>query len=240
MSVLRLPSCVTSVERRTISGNFVPAQRELILRHALTCGADFVAMIDDDMVLPPDALQRLCDAILADPTVALVGALYYSRDGLRPMAVANWDPGRTTSANTPGFDGTTPVTVDGVGFGCVLVRASALRDLPQPFLRTHVYIEEVAGRVRVCDEDYLFCETLRAAGHHVLLHSGVRCGHFDRSSERTFPERWEEASVTRGPRMMIRRPDGTPALVAADSSLGEAGERHVPASIEYIYPTEHR
>jgi GT2 family glycosyltransferase len=235
LASLRLPACITSVERRTVAGNFVPAQRELIFRYALEREADLIAMLDDDMVLPSTAIADLCDALMADPQAALAGALYYSRDGIRPMAVADWDASRTTAAHVPGFDGTSPVEVAGVGFGCTLLRASALRGLTQPFLRTHVFIEERAARVRVCDEDYLFCETLRRAGSRILLHSGVRCGHFDRATGRTFPERWEDASATRVPRMAVRYPDGTTALVPLAPGVAEAAERHVAASIEYVY-----
>jgi hypothetical protein len=235
LAALRLPAAVTTMERRTVSGNFVPAQREVILRSALAIGADFIAMIDDDMVLPTDALVRLYDVIAGDDRIGLVGALYYSRDGLRPMAVSGWDAARTTSAYTPGFDGRTAVNVDGVGFGCVLIRGSVLHELKRPFFGAQIFIEERAGRVRICNEDYLFCAALRAVNRRVMLHSGVRCGHYDRASGRTFPERPETAAQTESPRMTVSLPDGKPALIPLAHDVPEAREAHESTTIEYVY-----
>lgn len=238
LAALQLPEAIASVERRIVTGNFVPGQRELLLRDALQRGADVIAMLDDDMVLPPDALVKLYAALASDERIGVVGALYYGRDGLRPMAVANWNEQRTTSAYVPGFDGEREIDVDGVGFGCAMIRVSALRELSRPFMRAQIYVEERAGRVRICNEDYLFCASLRAAGKRVLLHSGVRCGHFDRASGRVFPERWEDARETVIPRMAVQRPDGSQILVPLDPTVQEAPERHAVTELDYIFADE--
>jgi hypothetical protein len=240
LAQLELPAEVTSVDRITATGNFVPGQRELILRRAISSGVDLLAMIDDDLVLPPNALPLLADILKGNPACALAGALYYSRDGLRPMAVSGWDETRTTSAHTPAFDDRTPVQVDGIGFGCVLIRCSVLSMLSEPFIGTQVYIEETANRVRICNEDYLFCAKLRRAGGTVMLHPGVRCGHFDRASGKIVPERWEPASATAIPRMTVMRPDGSIELAPFDASVPQAQERHVAAELDYIFADSRR
>lgn len=238
LAALRLPDAARTVDRITVSGNFIPAQRELMLERALGANADFLAMIDDDMVLPSDAIVKLWEILDRDPRCALAGALYYSRDGLRPMAVDDWDEHRTTSAHTPAFDDRTPIEVDGVGFGCVLLRISALANLDRPFVRTQIFIEEHANRVRVCNEDYLFCASLRAQGFTVKLHPGVRCGHYDRASGITFPQSWEPAHITNRPRMAVIHADGTYALEAFDANVPQTKERHITAALEYIYTDE--
>lgn len=233
LSALQLPENV-DVLRYVVSGNYVPAQRELILRNALETQAEFVLMIDDDIELPPDALTALLGVLRAEPRCALAGALYYSRDGLRPMAVAGWDPARTTTAHTPAFTDA-PVEVDGVGFGCVLLRTQTLRALETPFLRAQVFLEPHARRARVCNEDYLFCARLREAGLTVMLHPGVRCRHYDASADRFFPGTWEDAHVTGQPRMAVRRADGALALVPYDPNVPQARERHEAAPLDYIF-----
>lgn len=232
LTQLQMPPSASSFERLVVSGNFVPAQRELILRRALAAGAERLLMCDDDMVLPPDALHKLTAVLDGDPQCALAGALYYSRDGFRPMAVEDWNPDNTTTAHIPSFTDR-PVAVSGVGFGCVLLRIDAIASMERPYFASHVYIEPDAARVRVCDEDYLMCARLRQAGHRVVLHAGVRCGHYDRTSGITQPLSWEDPLSTAMPRMAVLQ-DGERRLVPL--AAAQAGdERHERAEMTYIW-----
>lgn len=230
---LTLPPQITAFENKTATGNFVPAQRELLAEFALASGADFLLMSDDDMVIPPDAIGRLLEPF-SDPSTGLAGALYYSRDGSRPMAVAGWDPNDTTGAAIPAFD-KTPTSVDGVGFGLVMIRVRALSTMAVPFFPVQIYIERARARVRVCNEDYLFCKRLRDAGWNVMLHPDVRCGHFDRESGKTYPLAWEPSHETNVERMMVRRPDGSVGMQPFDGSLGRTAEAHITAAVEYLF-----
>ena len=87
--------------------------------------------------------------------------------------------------------------------------------------------------MRIADEDYLFCERLCAAGKTVLLHAGVRCGHYDRASDKIFPERWQNPSVTNVQRMYVRTPEGE-ALIAPDFSLPANPEVHQRVEFDYL------
>ena len=96
LAALTLPELVHDADRVVWTGNFVSAQREMIARDAVARGADLLAMIDDDMVVPADALVKLAAALEADPAAALAGALYYSRDGGasdggRPLGLGRYD-----------------------------------------------------------------------------------------------------------------------------------------------------
>ncbi|MBV8639534.1 MAG: hypothetical protein JO322_15760 [Candidatus Eremiobacteraeota bacterium] len=233
LATLEIPASFSSVDRTIVTGNFVPAQRELIVRRALARGADRLLMCDDDMVLPKDALAKLSAVLDEDSSCALAGALYYSRDGFRPMIVGNWNAADTTSATIPAF-GDEPVAVDGVGFGCVLLRLDALRAMEAPYFSAQVYIEPNASRVRVCNEDYLFCARLRAGNLHVILHPGVRCGHFDRATGTVHPEAWEDSRVTSEPRMAVLK-DGSIQLVPL-AAAQSGDERHELAAISYVWP----
>jgi GT2 family glycosyltransferase len=222
LAQLQLPANVAEADRLVWSGNMVAVQREMIARAALAGGADVLAMIDDDIVLPPDALVRLLGALDADSGAAVAGALYYSRDSARPMAVIRWDSRDTTTAAIPAFDdGIVPV--DGVGFGCVVVRLAALRALEQPYFAAHLYIDPQSRTVRQCDEDYLLCERFRHAGRRVLLHAGVRAGHYDRATQTTAPAAWETAAETDRVRMIVRE-DGRTKLVPFDHTVPRAPE----------------
>jgi len=218
LSALMLPPSVTNADRLVWTGNFVAVQREMIVRDAVQRGADLLVMIDDDIVLPADALTLLVGAFEADPQAAVAGALYYSRDSARPMAVSRWSSADTTSAAIPAYAAGRVVEVHGVGFGCVLVRVAALRTLT-----AHAYVDPQTRSVRQCDEDYLLCEPLRTAGWHVLLHAGVRAGHYDRGSDTMAPAAWESDAATDRLRMIVRQ-DGVTKLVPFDDAVPRARE----------------
>ncbi len=221
---LRLPPSITEADRLVWTGNFVAAQREMIARDALQREVDLLAMIDDDIVAPPDALVRLISSFDEDPRAAIAGALYYSRDGLRPMAVSRWNSTDTTSAAIPAYAGEGVAQVDGVGFGCVVIRLTALRELAAPYFAAHVYIDEAARTARQCDEDYLLCERVRHARWNVLLHAGVRAGHYDRGTDRVISGATEPDDVTDALRMIVRNGDTT-KLVPFDDAVPRAQER---------------
>jgi GT2 family glycosyltransferase len=230
---MHLPATCTHFDRCVVTGNFIPAQRELIFEEALAKNFDILAMIDDDIVFPPNALELLIQTLDDDPKTALAGALYYSRDGLRPMAVDRWNGEDTTTALVPAFDDSTPGIVDGVGFGCVAIRLSALAELERPFLSAHIVIQRTQRLVRITDEDYLFCERLRRAGWNIRLHGGVRCLHYDRASKRALPEKWEDVATTSRRRMYVRNAHGE-ALIEPDDSLPCGSEEHSPAVFDYV------
>src|SRR6185437_13820561 len=48
LAQLAIPGNVTSLEHYTVQGNFIPAQRELIVERALALGVDALVMCDDD------------------------------------------------------------------------------------------------------------------------------------------------------------------------------------------------
>jgi hypothetical protein len=229
---IELPANLEHLERAIVTGNYIPAQRDLIVEKAIDAGADILVMCDDDMVLPPDAIASLCAVLEADPSAALTGALYYSRDGFRPMAVDQWNEEDTRTAVIPAFD-RDPVAVDGIGFGCVALRVAALRELMPPYFTAHVFIERGLGRVRICNEDYLFCARLRRAGWRVLLVPSVRCGHYDRQSKTVVPATLEPPEITSRARMAVLI-DGRLALIEASQSPGSTSEVHVRANLEYV------
>jgi hypothetical protein len=145
------------------------------------------------------------------------------------MAVARWTSSDTTTAAIPAFNASTPAIVDGVGFGFVVVRVAALRTLSEPYFSAHVYVDEATRSVRQCDEDYLFCERARRAGWRVLLHGGVRAGHYDRATDSVAPRAWERDEETDRLRMIVREGAGT-RLVPFDERIPRAVERQEPFS----------
>ncbi|BDE06267.1 hypothetical protein WPS_15430 [Vulcanimicrobium alpinum] len=164
LSALALPASVTSSERVVWTGNFVPAQREMIARDAVRLDVDYVAMLDDDVVVPRDALIRLLDVLQRDPGAAISGAFCGTSDSNSLAATSG-----TLSALSEG-----PVRVDGLGFACVVLRVAALRALELPYFAAHVYVDSATRTLRQCNEDHMLCLRMRKAGYRVVLHAGVR------------------------------------------------------------------
>lgn len=234
LTKLRLPAECLGFEYSVITGNFVPGQRELATRHATTLGADFLMMVDDDMVVPEDAAEKLYAVLMSDERVAVAGALYYSRDGIRPMVVSGWSSSRTVSGWIPQF-ATDPTPVDGVGFGCVMIRVPAFDSLKPPYFAAQIYVEQSAARVRLCNEDYLLCERLRGAGFTIMLHPGVRAGHYDRASGVTMPVAWEPTDLTSRKRMIVANPGPSFRLTDYDNTVPQAPEIHELGTLDYLF-----
>jgi hypothetical protein len=230
---LRLPPTMGPLERSLAFGNFIPAQRELIAEDAVEGGYDFLFFVDDDIVLPSDALSHLLQTAEKDPDCAVVGGLYYSRDSMRPMVVDEWEGSDTTSAAIPAFTSTSTDIVGGVGFGCALLRVSTLAELAVPYFPVHVYLDRRSRTVQQCDEDYRYCERVRKAGFTVRLDARVRCAHYDRKTETNAPVAWEPDSETDHRRMMVLE-DGVQKLVPFDDSVPRAKERQYPADVVYV------
>lgn len=221
-----------SIEHKTVTGNFVPAQRELLVQFAQDAQADFLLMVDDDIVVPPEAVRKLLDAF--DHDTAVVGGLYYSRDGLRPMGADGWNRNHAPRAHIPAFDDTTAREVSGIGCGCMMVRMSCFAALRRPYFNAQIFIEKARAQVRLCNEDYLLCEAFRDAGYRIKMHGGVRCLHFDRVSNQLFPLAQENNTETDHPRMTVLR-DGRFQLVPDDSSVPGASERFEVATLDYVF-----
>jgi hypothetical protein len=125
-----------------------------------------------------------------------------------------------------------------VGFGCIAIRAGVFSDLSRPYFATQIYVERNAGRVRVCNEDYIFCARLRAAGYRVLLDPRVRCAHYDRVKARAFPERWEDPQASNRKRVLARMGERYALVPLEEAPKTVARERQLPAQVTYIESDE--
>lgn len=142
--------------------------RELVL------AGDYDAMlaVEHDMLLPPDALQKLLDV---EAPVAY--GVYVFRHGVPVLNAYEKYPGK--SKNVGESLSLKPkklqslvkqgvIEVSGIGFGCTLIRRSVL--------------EQIAFRHRDSDKngtDYCFAEDCLKADIRQLAHFGVQCGHWN-------------------------------------------------------------
>ena len=143
--------------------------RNAIAKQAINEGFDYVLMVDSDMVIPVDALERFME---------------YEQDiclGLCPRK--NTKEGRCEIYKDTNKDyvdfytyDTLPdddlIEIKGGGFACAFIKTAVFKDMPYPWFK---YVEYPNGTS--LSEDLYFCSQARAAGYHIYADTRVRCGH---------------------------------------------------------------
>jgi len=165
------------------SGPNISTARNKIVRDFLDRqSAPWLLMCDTDMVLQPDALDRLIAA--ADPAERpVLGALCFSLDAGEQVCtmyeLTEPAPGRVAFARYTQWPEDSVMRVSATGAACLLLHRDALEavekhagDVAAPWFR-----ETGAGPMALMGEDMTFCLRCAAAGIPVHVHTGVRAGH---------------------------------------------------------------
>lgn len=166
----RLPHYDFFLGIRTKSEQF--RARNLIVEEAQRVNADWLLMLDDDMVVNPHvtggptASYDLIEKLIAHDK-DIVGALYYQRTGAcLPVAMTKVGERGYRFLRDDELTGKLQ-RVDVAGGGCLLVRMSVFDRLPHPFFAPeHEY-----------GTDVQLCRAAAAKGTTVWLDSGIELGH---------------------------------------------------------------
>ncbi|MCR4405865.1 MAG: glycosyltransferase family 2 protein [Anaerolineae bacterium] len=126
------------------------------LRYALTQGADYALLLNNDTEVAPDFLSRLVQAAEADPTVGMAGPTiyYYARPDLIWSAggMIDWSRGQTwmlgLNEQDSGQYGTAPREVDFVTGCALLVKRAVTERIGLLDERFFAYYEEAEWCVR--------------------------------------------------------------------------------------------
>lgn len=155
--------------------------RNNIAQKAIDLDTDFVLMVDNDVVLPRDALINLLD----DPRDVCLG-FYAHRD------VDNVYRGRTCVCKLGWYNypleseytaqelkelreqGTYKQEIHGGGMGCALIKTDVFRKLRYPWYDWVNYADDNRGML---SEDLYFCEQCKNSQIKVYTDSRVGCGH---------------------------------------------------------------
>lgn len=138
-----------------IQSTYIHVGRELFLQAALKQGATHILWLDTDMAFPRTAALRL-----AAHDRPMVGVNYRVRQE-SGLFTAQGDDGTRieTTEDSHGLE-----SVAGLGFGMVLMATEVLQGLPRPLFRHGLNLQN--GDI---GEDLMFCRTLRAAGHEIVI-----------------------------------------------------------------------
>ena len=147
-----------------------PLARERLSEWAIQGGADYIFMIDDDMMCPTDLFEKL-----VRHNVDIVAPLAFMR--LAPhypvlfRVEKGYDHMQGLEYYIPhkieNYPKNTLVECDGVGFGAALIKTSIFKSIPKPWFMS------TTGH----GEDLLFCKKAREAGFKVYMDTSVKLGH---------------------------------------------------------------
>ena len=159
-----------SVTKNTLIYN----ARNLIARKAIEQGFDRVMWFDSDIIMPPNAMERL--AADMDAGLDFVTGVYYKRVlPTAPVVFKDvwWRVNQGEAA--AGAETVTDIPqglfeVAGCGFGCCMTSVKMLKDLVD---RVGAPFTPLIG----VSEDLTFCLRAREAGYRIICDGRIQCGH---------------------------------------------------------------
>lgn len=136
-------------------------------------GITHILWVDDDMVFPPDALQRLLAHDLD-----IVGGLCFNRraPAYQPIVGRLYDPALAMPKNAPGFVYDLPrsglIECDATGGAFLLVKARVFKDIEAQFGSESWWIPDGEA-----SEDFSFCRRAKACGYKIFVDCSLEIGH---------------------------------------------------------------
>jgi len=166
------------------SGPRIASARNMIVEAFLDqTSAEWLWMLDTDMVFPPTMLDSLCSIVDADES-PIVSALCFAggRSGtvvptIR-VAVSDGSDGAVEMAVVSEYPPDSLCSVDATGAACVMIHRRVFEAIREHYQdRGFIWFAESETMGRDYGEDVVFCLRARALGFPVKVHTGLVCGH---------------------------------------------------------------
>ena len=165
----------TTMASGCVKGKPVDEARNDLVKHARNIGAKYIFFIDDDVLVPSNAIIRLFGL----KTGVATGVYYTKTQPCVPVIIKKDRP-----AGYEDWKYGDVIEVDYAGAGCLLVNMEVFDaieakfpDLPFfKYNRSRPDITEGMGHI---GEDIWFCDLAAKCGHPTVCDTGVQCGHED-------------------------------------------------------------
>ena len=147
--------------------SLIYSARNDLSQKAIDGGYDYILWIDADMIFPADALERMLKH-----DVDIVTGLYFQRRGDHAPVVYQYNLiTQKFETFNPGPQSDGLYRVDACGFGIVLTKVSAIKDIiaASGGLLFHPY--------GTMGEDLSFCYRYHSIGGEIWLDASIKCGH---------------------------------------------------------------
>jgi hypothetical protein len=148
--------------------------RNRVAKEAIEFGddADGIFWVDDDILLPKDAITRLLEHGLD-----CVSGLYFQRQPPYLPMISQLTS-RESFANALVYKPNVIAPVDGIGFGCVYTSLNMIREVSElPESQEHGPFGGEFGN-RTYGEDYTFCLRAAKLGYRPHVDTGILCKHY--------------------------------------------------------------
>ena len=180
-SIYDLDKCGHECIFEFIRGYDCATARNRIVQKAIDLGTDYVLMVDNDVVLPKDALAKLLE------NVKEVCLGYYAHreengiyDGRTCVCKLGWRNYPVESQYTVeelkalAERDENKIKIHGGGMGCALIKTSVFKRLSYPWYDWVNYADSNRGML---SEDLFFCEKCRIGNIPIWTDTRVGCGH---------------------------------------------------------------
>lgn len=145
-------------------GYSVDMSRNIASRYAVDNNFDYIFWVDTDMILPEDALTKM----FSHGKDFVSGVYSYKFIGNKNAVAKRLIDGVYEDISIKEIQESKGIVeVDGVGFGCVLMKVDMLKKIDFPWF---IYTEGMG-------EDIFFCRKAQEKGYKIYLDTDVICGH---------------------------------------------------------------
>lgn len=155
---------------------FTPVARDQAARMTLEHEADYLYMIDDDMICPDDMFETLY-AHNVDVVAPLAFTRNYPHKPVMYSQLAGYDPvarkDYMSNYTVQNYPKNQLVECDAVGFGAVLIKAKVLSDLRAKFDGGSKWFMSTCGT----GEDIYFCYQAKKVGARIFMDTACKLGH---------------------------------------------------------------
>ena len=181
----------TSVTHVVVQKAEVGEARNGIVDWALERNSRYVFFIDDDVILPQFAGQRLGYALdtrgpdlYPDSKIAVCAGIYMSKEECSTPVVYK----KNSIGGSWNWKFNDIFEVESIGTGCMMISTEVFKHLEKPYFKTvHEYVQQGEGiGCQSITDDIYFCTKVRQAGFKILAHGGVLCGHYDVKTDKIF------------------------------------------------------
>ena len=160
-----------------VSGPRIASARNKMVENFLASKGEWLLMVDSDMTMPPDVLERFL-AVADKDEAPIVGGLCFGRggEGLFPT-IYHWNG--TGYLRSEGWDPNSMVSCDGTGAACLFVHRSVFEEMAKHFDAPFSWFQEglLLGGTQEIGEDMAFCMRARSMDLPIYVHTGIPFGH---------------------------------------------------------------
>jgi GT2 family glycosyltransferase len=171
------PPANCELEFQYFWGYNVEQVRNIMVSWALRNNFDYLLSVDSDIIMERDTLQKLLHC--QDQQKAISSGVYIQRkEGVRipEIYVHNPQTGGQKNIDISEVQQDRLIEVEGVGFGCCLVRRDVFEKVGNPWFQYHSNIEFD----KVLSEDVDFCIKARTQGYKIVVDTSIKLLHISK------------------------------------------------------------